>query len=153
MAITSCSRLAPIWKKELSRAGRYVFDHVPCLIRGMTVRLNGDGPSSWTIWLTVARPRSEPWSSWGALPGAYITGRGSGQHIGGKPLELMRQIVRDYSRPGDLVCDPVAGLATTGIAAAELGRSFVGAELDADTYQRATRRLRAEVRGETRQAG
>jgi len=38
--------------------------------------------------------------------------------IGGKPMWLMRALVRDYSRPGNLVCDPCAGGATTLIAAA-----------------------------------
>jgi site-specific DNA-methyltransferase (adenine-specific) len=153
IAVLSCSELAPVWRAELERVGRYTFASLAVLIRGMSVRLTGDGPSSWSLWLTVARPRSQRWLRWGTLPGGYDSGRGAGGHIGGKPLELMRQIVRDYSRPGDLVCDPVAGMATTGIAAAELGRSFMGAELDANTYQRAAERLRAEVRGEAQAAG
>ena len=39
-------------------AGRYVFSPIPLVDEGMTVRLRGDGPSSWTCWLCVGRPRS-----------------------------------------------------------------------------------------------
>jgi DNA modification methylase len=53
----------------------------------------------------------------------------------------MRALVRDYSRKGDLVCDPTAGAATTLIAAATEGRRAVGAEVDPDTYRLAQERI------------
>lgn len=147
-AVMSDHVLQRAWESELSAAGRYVFAPVPCVIPGMTVRMAGDGPSSWAVYLTVARPKTREWASWGALPGAYIAKRGSGGHIGGKPLDLMRAIVRDYSRPGDLVCDPCAGFATTGIAAEGLGRRFIGAEIDPETYAKAMARRSAGVQTE-----
>ena len=61
--------------------------------------------------------------------------------VGGKPLDLMRAIVRDYSRPGDLICDPCAGGATTLLAAAMEGRRAVGAEIDHETYAKASARI------------
>jgi site-specific DNA-methyltransferase (adenine-specific) len=67
--------------------------------------------------------------------------RGGRPIKGGKPLWLMQQLVRDYSRPGDLVCDPCAGGATTLIAAAIEGRRAVGAELDPTTYRKAQARI------------
>lgn len=62
--------------------------------------------------------------------------------MGGKPLGVMRSIVRDYSRPGDLVCDPFAGGATTLLAAAMEGRRAVGAECDMAAYAAAMTRIR-----------
>jgi len=56
---------------------------------------------------------------------------------------LMRAIVSDYSRPGDLVCDPFAGGGTTLLAAAIEGRRAIGAEESPETYARAVRRLSA----------
>ena len=56
-------------------------------------------------------------------------------------MSLMRAIVRDYSRPGDLICDPTAGLATTGVAALTMGRRFVGAEMDPETHAKGAKRL------------
>jgi len=53
----------------------------------------------------------------------------------------MRELVRDYSRHGDLVCDPCAGYTTTGVAAITMGRQFVGAECDEATHAEGVARL------------
>ena len=53
----------------------------------------------------------------------------------------MRALVRDYTRPGDVVCDPFAGWGSTLAASIALGRSAVGAECDAGAYAEAKRRL------------
>ncbi len=83
-------------------------------------------------------------SSWGTLPGAYVTTRGAA-HIGGKPVRLMHAIVRDYTRAGDLVCDPCAGMATTAIVCESLGRRFVGSEVDSETHVKAIQRIAGGV--------
>ncbi|MEE9597949.1 MAG: DNA methyltransferase [Acidiferrobacterales bacterium] len=44
------------------------------------------------------------------------------------PLALLRRIVAVSSNPGDLVLDPFSGSATTGVAAMELGRRYIGIE-------------------------
>lgn len=127
-------RLAVVWADMLAAAGRYVFDQpVPLVEIGSRVRLTGDGPSSWTCWIIVARPRSLV--GWGTRPGAYIyTGRGDRVVMGGKRLDAMRALVRDYSRPADLVCDPCAGGGTTLIGAAIERRRAVGAEMMPDHH-------------------
>ena len=61
--------------------------------------------------------------------------------IGGKPLGLMRAIVRDYSHPGDLVCDPFAGAGTTLAAALLEGRRAIGSEVDPDAHAIAVTRV------------
>lgn len=133
MVSITCTVLAPVWATAMERAGRYAFwGFVPIVNRGMSVRLCGDGPSNWCCWLVVSRPKTKEYARWGTLPGAYIRGPGdipSGRR-GGKPQGVMRAIVRDYSRPGDLVLDTHAGEGTTGIAAILEGRRFVGAEID-----------------------
>jgi site-specific DNA-methyltransferase (adenine-specific) len=91
----------------------------------------------------VARPRRASFMSWGSLPGWYEAGIDRSGVIGGKPLDLMRAIIRDYSRPGDLICDPCAGGATTLIAAAIEGRRSVGAEMDPKTHALAMKRIKA----------
>ena len=134
-------------RSELEAMGRYVFHPIPCIVRGMSVRLCGDGPSSWTVWAVVARPRNAAFTKWGTLPGAYTGSRAersvssTRKFAGGKTLWLMRAIVRDYSRPGDLVCDPCAGYGTTLLAAEGVGRRAIGAELDPETHAKAMQRL------------
>jgi len=107
------------------------------------VRLSGDGPSSWTCWIVVSRPRCEPFSKWGTLPGGYAGPSPSCEVVGGKPLWLMQAIVRDYTRAGDLVCDPFVGSGTTAVAALSEGRRFIGAEAMPEHHTIATRRLAA----------
>lgn len=123
-------------------AGRLSFAPVPCIIRGMNVRLAGDGPSSWAVYAMVARPRTQEMSRWGTLRGAYDGPRDQRPfYSGGKPRWLMHALVRDYSRAGDLVCDPCAGGGTTLLSALAEGRSAIGAEVKEDAYRRALERL------------
>lgn len=144
------SVLAPVWEAELARVGRYAFAPVGILIPGMTVRVQGDGPSSWMLYALVARPRTLAFSTWGTLPGGYTggtegNGRAGGSSRGGgrgKPIWLLSALVRDYSRTGDLVCDPFAGYGSTLTAALSLGRRAIGAEMDAQAHAECVRRLK-----------
>lgn len=143
--------LAPVWAAALEARGRYVFAPLPLVETGSRVRLTGDGPSSWTCWIVVARPRTPEFAKWGTLRGAYVEpSRGAKAMMGGKPLQAMRALVRDYSRPGDLVVDPCAGAATTLLAAALEGRNGLGAEQDAEAHRRGQDALQAPHRGYTR---
>ena len=141
--------LIPAWQAAHEAVGRYCFAPVPCVIRGMSVRLCGDGPSSWTVYAVVARPATQEFARWGTLDGAYVGGNGSHGRGGGtdrgggrgKPSWLEHALVRDYSRPGDVVVDPMAGFGGALAAAVSLGRTAIGAEMDAAAFLEAKRRL------------
>jgi DNA modification methylase len=60
-----------------------------------------------------------------------------------KSLKLIRELIEKHSNPGDTVLDCFAGSCTTGVAALELGRSFVGCELDPGYFSQAQTRLSA----------
>lgn len=66
--------------------------------------------------------------------------------MGGKPSRLMRLMVADYSKPGDVVCDPFMGAGTTGVAAWQEGRAFIGIEIDPASFDTACRRIEAAQR-------
>ena len=70
-----------------------------------------------------------------------------GYHPTQKPLRLVRRALVASTREGDLVFDPFCGSGTTGVAAKELGRFFVGAELQEEFAELAARRIRVAVRG------
>jgi hypothetical protein len=136
------SVLAPIWREHMERSGRLTFQPVPCVMRGMSVRMTGDGPSSWAVYAQVGRPRNEKFVRWGTLDGAYHGPRGSEAGGGrGKPDWLMSALVRDYSRPGDLICDPFTGWGSTLSAAVANNRRAIGSEMDRDAFNEAARRL------------
>jgi site-specific DNA-methyltransferase (adenine-specific) len=66
-------------------------------------------------------------------------------HSTQKPLPLMTELLRDFTQPGELILDPFMGLATTGVAAVQLGRRFVGIERDPPTFAQACRRIEVAV--------
>lgn len=135
--------LVPSWESALEAQGMYVFAPLPIIQK--RARLGGDGPASWANWMIVARRRNRDIARWRTLPGMYEgpTVR-SGDVTGAKPIDMMRTIVRDYTRPGWLVVDPFAGSGTTLLAAAMEGRSSIGCEIDPATYQIASQRLHRE---------
>lgn len=148
------------WKRAFERrAGWYAFAPLPWVKRGATPRFTGDGPASQSEWITVAGRDAvidaevdriviarRTGVADGARKGWYETGRVEGNTngsliVGQKPLTLMRALVREYSRPGDIVADPWAGSGTTGVACAHEGRGFVGTEELAEHHAIATKRL------------
>jgi len=54
------------------------------------------------------------------------TSSGDRSHPQQKPVDLLRWLVRSYSRPRDLVVDPFAGSGSTGAACEAEGRRFLG---------------------------
>lgn len=148
--------LVPVYERALEAAGRYVFSPLAFVHPGRGVRLAGDGPAQWSVSIVVSRPRGGGYHKLGSLPGAYVLPPkeevGSGERfVGGKPLWLMRALVRDYSRPGDLICDPCAGGATTLLASRLEERRAIGSEMDEPTHRRALARcsdLPIELAGE-----
>jgi site-specific DNA-methyltransferase (adenine-specific) len=61
-----------------------------------------------------------------------------------KPLKLLDRIVRASTEPGALVVDPFCGSGTTLVAAAKLGRAFVGVDVGELAIETTARRLRSE---------
>jgi site-specific DNA-methyltransferase (adenine-specific) len=70
-----------------------------------------------------------------------------GYHPTQKPLRVVRRALLASTLEGDLVFDPFCGSGTTAVAAKELTRFFVGAELEEEFAELAGRRIRATVRG------
>lgn len=133
--------LFPLWEASL---GRYSFAPIPIVMPGMNVRLAGDGPSSWSVWMVVNRPVG---LKDGTKPGAYVGSPGVGPERaenpvkGHKPLWLLKAILQDYTAPGDSVLDSHTGSGTTAAACIELGRRFIGFENKESNYNYATARL------------
>lgn len=67
-----------------------------------------------------------------------------GKHPTQKPEYLLERIILSCTRPGDLILDPYLGSGTTGKVAKELGRKFIGIELEPEYLCIAQKRI-AEV--------
>ena len=72
----------------------------------------------------------------------YAIDKYNRKHHTEKPLELMEQIILDFTMPGQLVCDPYMGSGHTLVAAKKLGRKYIGWEIDPKPYKVADDRLR-----------
>ena len=62
----------------------------------------------------------------------------------GQSLDGFERLVRSFTQPGDVVCDPFLGGGTTAIAALSQHRRFVGADIDADAIATTAARLTTE---------
>ena len=58
-------------------------------------------------------------------------------------MELPRRCIELYTYTGEVVYDPFMGSGTTGVAAIETGRRFVGYEIDPAYQQQAMQRINA----------
>ena len=66
---------------------------------------------------------------------------GNKQHPTEKPVDLMKLYVENSSQVGDMVLDPFMGSGSTGVACKELGRNFIGVELDKQYFDIAESRI------------
>lgn len=62
-----------------------------------------------------------------------------------KPVDLLEYLIRTYSNEGDVVLDNCMGSGSTGVAAINTGRRFVGFELDNGYYLKALNRIAKET--------
>lgn len=66
---------------------------------------------------------------------------GNRHHPTEKPVSTLAPIIEAFTRPGDIVLDPFAGSGSTCVAAAKLGRRFIGVELLPQYHNEAIGRL------------
>ena len=70
-----------------------------------------------------------------------VSGKERMGHPTQKSIALMKNIIKIHTNPGQTILDPFMGSGSTGVAATELNRRFIGIELDADYYKIASRRI------------
>ena len=66
-----------------------------------------------------------------------------GEHPAVFPLQLAHDHIISWSNPGDAVLDPFLGSGTTGVAAANTGRRFIGIEREPEYFAIAQARIEA----------
>lgn len=66
---------------------------------------------------------------------------GKGMHPTQKPVDLLEYLIKTYTNPGDVILDNTMGSGSTGVAALNLNRDFIGIELDKHYYEIAKKRI------------
>lgn len=135
------------WRDDLQAAGAK-WDTVLAWIKpDASPRFNGQGAARGfencvTVWCGNGH---RSWNA-GGKRGIYThcvnVGR-QGEHPTEKPESLMKELLIDFTDPGETILDPFMGSGTTGVACAKLGRKFIGIERDERWFDLSCRRIEA----------
>jgi site-specific DNA-methyltransferase (adenine-specific) len=134
------------WRDALTKAG-LVYKRACVWVKlDAQPQLSGDRPGMGYESIVLAHVRGRSRWNGGGKCGVYTFCKNSNNpvrsgHPTQKPLLLMEALVRDFTDPGELICDPFSGSGTTGVACRRLGRSFVGWERDHKYAAIARRRI------------
>lgn len=63
------------------------------------------------------------------------------KHPTQKPVSILRKLINIASNEGDIVFDPFMGVGSSGVAAIELNRKFIGVEIDKKYFMAAKKRI------------
>lgn len=63
-----------------------------------------------------------------------------------KPVKILKRIIEIASNPNDIVLDCFNGVASTGVAALELNRRYIGIEIDEKYYNASLDRLNSSIK-------
>jgi DNA modification methylase len=142
------AELIAAWRSALGDAGLEAVRVGAWIKEGSTPQFTGDRPAPGWEAIVIAHPPGRKHWNGGGRHGVWsepiVLNRGGNDprfHTTQKPLPLMEALVRDFTDPGDLVCDPFAGSGTTGVACKRLGRRFIGFERDAKYHAIAQKRI------------
>jgi len=137
-----------LWRDALEASGLQYVRTGAWIKIGGTPQFSGDRPAVGFEAIVIAhRPGKKTWNGGGkhgvwSVPIELDRNRkGTRVHPTMKPLGLMEHLVRDFTAPGELVCDPFSGSGTTGVAALVHGRRFIGWEREPKYHAAAVKRL------------
>jgi site-specific DNA-methyltransferase (adenine-specific) len=134
------------WRDRLQDAGCKYDTCLAWVKPDSTPRFNGQGAArgfecAVTAWAGKGHKR---WNA-GGKRGVYthcVNGSfREGTHPTEKPISLMMELLADYTSSGETILDPFMGSGTTGVACVNLGRKFIGIELDPDYFDIAVKRI------------
>lgn len=137
------------WRDDLQAAGAKWDTTCFWVKPDASPRFNGQGPARGaecfvTCWSGTGYRRWNAGGKRGIYTHCVNTNR-QGEHPTEKPVPLMVEIITDFTRSGELICDPFMGSGTTGVAAVKTGRRFVGIEQNERWFDLSCRRIQAAL--------
>lgn len=80
------------------------------------------------------------------FPGVVSNSKERTKHPTQKPVKLLEYLIKTYTNKGELVLDNTMGSGSTGVAAVNLNRDFIGYELEQDYFDIATDRINKAIK-------
>ena len=114
-----------------------------------TPQFTGDRPAmGWEAIAILHRKGRKQWNGGGKSAVYYDITVNRKVHDTEKPISLYQNFLNDFTLKGETVLDPFMGSGTTGVACAQLGRKFLGIEIERKYFDIACERIeRAQAQG------
>lgn len=153
IGVFSDTESSHLWSHDLVAAGseyiRTAFWHKV----GGAPQFTGDRPAVACEAITLCHQKGRKQWNGGGRQGIYsvpiVVKRGGPNeirvHTTQKPIDLMLQLVADFSNEGETIFDPFMGSGTTLVAAKQIGRKAIGIELNEAYCEIAAQRLQQEA--------
>jgi len=109
-----------------------------------TPQLSGDRPAQAVEGIAIlhAKRKNMEWNGGGkAAIWRWMVERNKKQHPTQKPLSLMRELIEQFTNPGETILDPFCGSGSTLRAAMDCGRKAIGVDVNIDYCNVAISRL------------
>jgi site-specific DNA-methyltransferase (adenine-specific) len=106
-----------------------------------TLNKNASLYENTNILIQCSGPQYEPKLPTSILDYPSNKNRRKQNHSTEKPIELLKWIIKYYSKQDDIILDPTMGSGSTGVACIETNRKFIGIELDKSIYDSAVNRI------------
>lgn len=134
-----------LWRAELEAAGMRYWQQGHWHRLNPKPQMGGRGPAQACEALLIMHSAiiEQRWNGGGksAIWSTPIVKTEDRYHPTQKPTLLMKMLIEDFTDPGELIADPCAGVATTGVAALALERRFWGRDLDPEHVKNGLARL------------
>lgn len=158
-----CSTVTNVWfltfcQAEAVQAWREAHEAAGAKYKRACIWLKPDGAPQFTgdrpgmgyesiaaSWCGVGRSKWNGGGRHGVFIHAQRDSNHPKQHMTQKPIALMLELVQLFSSRGDTILDPFMGSGTTGVAAIQLGRKFIGIERDPRYFEIACKRIEQAV--------
>jgi site-specific DNA-methyltransferase (adenine-specific) len=111
-----------LWAQKNEKKAKHVFNY-------QLMKAQNGGKQMKDVWPGTLTPPAE---------------KAEGKHPTQKPIYLLRRIIEASTVEGDVVLDPFCGSSTTGVAAIQLGRRYIGIDNVPEYIELSLRRLQKE---------
>lgn len=129
---------AHLIKRHPHKPVRKSFIRLGVWVKGRAApQFTGDRPApGWEAVLILHRPGRKSWND-GGHHAVWHHNIVHGEHPTQKPLSLVKEWLAQFTDPGETIFDPLMGAGTTGVAATQTQRKFIGIEAERHWFEMA----------------